>query len=202
MLALKMVPAEQVCQEQGLQPGTPEFAACVEQETARQAELIQAIMVDEQAPDAAMTTAVEPYDQTILEPTPEEIVPQATLLPTPPELMEQPAHVEPSALPEQTEQLPAPEAVAIVTEQPAVEQTPTESPVPPVPSLIALQESITKTKQPHKTEPAGCEGQLTHAEFAAVDGCMATVEVNEHGEKLPTVDMSDCSPSAEERARL
>lgn len=198
--ALKMIPAEDVCVQQGLQPGTPEYDACVEQEQTRQAALIQAIMINEKAPEPeTVKPAVEPYDQTVMEPAPETIA-EPTRLP------ELPAPLEAGA----TEPVAQEEAALepVVAEVKPIEAA-VEQPVQTAPAslpVIALQQSIaTKIKSQAATEtaPNECSGQMTHHEFAAVDGCMATMEIDERGDAIePTVFPRECAPSAEDIKRL
>lgn len=206
--ALKMVAAEDVCAQQGLQPGTPEYDACVEQEQKRQAALIQAIMIEERAPVAEpIQTAVEPYDQTIIEPA--TVAPEATLLPELPIATElTPAEQTPIKPVTQAEPLATEPLLAELTiskptpaEVPAAEQATTTS-LP----VIALQQNIATKMKPQATAETTsneCSGQMTHHEFAAVDGCMATVEIDETGDAIePTVFPRECAPSAEDMRRL
>jgi hypothetical protein len=194
-----MIPAEDVCTQQGLQPGTPEYDACVEQEQKRQAALIQAIMVKEQAPAAeSVKAAVEPYDTAIIEPAPETL-PEPTLLP------ELPAPTEPTPPTEPTITQPVAESISSepTPATTSAEEQPERAAALPI---VALQQSFaTKLKPQAAAETATneCSGQMTHHEFAAVDGCMATVEIDETGDAIePTVFPRECAPSAEDMKRL
>lgn len=181
--ALKMVPAEDVCAQQGLQPGTPEYDVCIEQEQRRQAALIQAIMINEQAPTAQpVTTAVDPVEQTPAEPAPEP-----TLLSELSEPTEPIVQVEPTP------------ALAPAEEKPALETAPTS------PATIALQSITTKIKPQAATQTTTneCSGVITHDEFATIDGCMLSVEIDETGDAVePTVFPPECAPSAEDMKHL